>query len=213
MRRSKFVELVSTFLDGEISEKELLLLRKELAANPERRALLASYKRMNEAAAKASFPEMELEPVAGYRHSFAVSTLSWSVAGAFAGFLVVFVFIASTRNSVSVEDSLVAMDVARPVVVTNSEKPVTTKPRQAIPEVALTPRTPIHEIVAASLAGDAGERFSSAYVSPTLDDPLARVLGNANPVSQDYGFAGAAPFSKPNSSLIAPVSFVPMTDH
>lgn len=210
MRRSKFVELVSAFLDGEITEKEMMRLRKELATNPERRELFASYKRMDEAAAKARFPELEIEPVAGYRHSFAVSTLSWSVAGAFAGFLAVFVFMASSRNSVRVEDSLVAVDVVKPVVVTNSEKPVVQKSKQVVPEITLAPRTPIHEIVAASLAGNSKEHFPYASVSPTLEDPLARTLGNA---PAEYGFAGTAPFSKPNSSLIAPVSFVPMSDH
>jgi len=56
MTRSKFLELVSAYIDGEISQSEEEQLREEIKRRPERALVLAAYERMNAAASKARFP-------------------------------------------------------------------------------------------------------------------------------------------------------------
>ena len=99
MRRFKFVELVSAYLDGEISEQEMELLREEVRKNPERRALLASYKRMNKAASMADFPAEESVAEAKRWNPFG-STFVWCASGSFAGVAIALVFMTYTGNGI-----------------------------------------------------------------------------------------------------------------
>lgn len=211
MRRSKFVELASAYLDGEATEEEKQLLQQELGRNPEYRELFASYRLMNKAASKAKFPLVEIKPVSGYRHSLAVSTVSWCVAGSFAGVLAAFVFISHTRNSSLSEDQFVAMDVTRQVVVMNDVKPVKAAPLQQKPDVSITGRTPIQALLADSkLAQNSKDQFKNVYSYAPVEDLLAHPIGNT---SAPYSFARANSVTQPKSSLCTPVSFVSMTDH
>jgi hypothetical protein len=210
MRRSKFVELVSAYLDGELSAAEMEMLREELNNNPERRALFASYRRMNEAASMADFPEVELKPVAE-RHGTLVTTLSWCVASSFAGVMVAFACIAFSHKASSFDDQLVAMDVAKQVVVTNDVKPVNSKPAQERSDSSNVARTPIQTILASSgFTQNPKDQFKNAYAPAVTEDPLAKSLANQ---SAQYSFARAS-VTRPNAgSLCTPVSFVSMTDH
>ena len=81
MRRKKFVELASAWLDGELTPEEEKLLQDELRDNPESRALFAVYKRMNKAAARARFPRT----ASAARPARTFSTMSWALSGIAAG--------------------------------------------------------------------------------------------------------------------------------
>jgi len=211
MRRSKFVELASAYLDGELSADEVELLRRELNDNPGHRALFASYKRMNDAAFKAKFPVVDIKPAAGYRHSFLVSSLSWCVAGSFAGVMAVFVFFAASRHSSRMEEQLVAMDVAKEVVVTNEAGRTDKELLPQQPSSSAMRRTPVQALLADSgFQRNSKEPFKNAYASTMAEDPLERALANR---ASPYSFARANPVTQPNSSLCTPVSFVSMTEH
>jgi hypothetical protein len=79
MTRSKFLELVGAYIDGEISQSEEEQLREEIRKRPERALVLASYERMNAAARAARFPS-HIEPEARkFAHR---TTLFWCISGA-----------------------------------------------------------------------------------------------------------------------------------
>jgi anti-sigma factor RsiW len=203
MRRSKFVELVSAYLDGELTEKETELLRRELEKNPERRILFASYKRMNVAASKARFPieEIAAAPIVADRQSAFISILSWGVAGAFACASVAVAISFFGRTNHPSDDQLMALDVAKQVVVTSNVKP------SAAPVVAqrastVAVRTPVQTLI------------SSAKLVPDVSKPEAQpedLLGRTVPAT--YSFGSAPSVTRPNASICTPVSFVSMSDH
>lgn len=84
MRRSKFEQLVSQYLDGEISPSELCLLKNELRRNEERRNLFKQYTRLHAATCVAKLECLEnLQCDSGSRLHFpALGT--WFAGGAFA---------------------------------------------------------------------------------------------------------------------------------
>lgn len=98
MRRAKFVELTSAYLDGEISEREKKLLEKEIRKDPERRALFASYKHLNSLVARASFP---LEGARERRKGAVCSYMVWCVSGACAGLVVALALLRLTAPAVA----------------------------------------------------------------------------------------------------------------
>jgi hypothetical protein len=78
MRRSKFLELVSAYIDGEISQSEEEQLREEIRRRPELAIVLASYERMNGAARSARFPRPAVAPA---RNNSRIGTFFWCLSG------------------------------------------------------------------------------------------------------------------------------------
>lgn len=85
MRRSKFEQLVSQYLDGEISPSELRLLKSALVCNEERRQLFKQYSRLHAATCEAKLECLENLSCESGKHTY-VSSLrgGWVVGGAFA---------------------------------------------------------------------------------------------------------------------------------
>ena len=211
MRRSKFVELVSASLDGELSDKEMELLRRELATNPEHRALYASYKRVNKAMISADFPVPEpvATPVA-YRHSFAVSAVSWCAAGAFAGVLATFILLVNTRGGSRMEDQFASVEISKPVVVTNDVARPVERPVIAAQAPILAQRTPIEELAAATSYGQ--NAFSSSHaigLNPVQTVTLTSAIGKS---PAGYPLTSSGSFTQP-SAIYTPVTFAPVADH
>jgi hypothetical protein len=90
MRQKKFLELVSAWMDGELSPDEEILLKEELRKNSEYRMIFDSYRRMNVATARARFPV----PRPVERRFPFTSTFSWAISGIAAGVACAAVFIA-----------------------------------------------------------------------------------------------------------------------
>jgi hypothetical protein len=90
MRQKKFLELVSAWMDGELSPDEEILLKEALRKNPEYRMIFDSYRRMNVATARARFPV----PRPVERRFPFTSTFSWAISGVAAGVACAAAFIA-----------------------------------------------------------------------------------------------------------------------
>ena len=139
MTRAKFAELASAYIDGELSESETKLLMEEIRNNPERRMLLACYKRMNRAVARAKFPQSS---VAAPQKGSAGSAFAWSLSGAAVGILMVLVlttlFKAPVPKATDDEGAATCVIAGDLAVKSNSKKPCfiidATDIRRAVPK-------------------------------------------------------------------------------
>jgi hypothetical protein len=93
MRRAKFAELVSAYLDGEITSGEREALLDEIRRNPGRKQLFSKYALLNSAAGHACFASCS-----GAARPFipSRSTLMWCLGGSFAGVAAAFVLMGAS---------------------------------------------------------------------------------------------------------------------
>jgi len=89
MRRAKFVELVSAYLDGEITSGEREILMDEIRRDPGRRSMFSRYMLLNSAAGRARFAACSCS---GKAFVPSRSTLMWCLGGSLAGVAVAFLF-------------------------------------------------------------------------------------------------------------------------
>lgn len=122
MRQKKFLELVSAWMDGELSPDEEILLKEELRKNPEYRMLFDSYRRMNVATARARFPV----PRPVERRFPFTSTFSWAISGVAAGVACAAVFIAvredPSAGSLRVAETAAVFEAPANLAVYSDEK-------------------------------------------------------------------------------------------
>ncbi len=113
MRRSKFVQLVSSYLDGEISPVAKAELFAEVARRPERRALLGSMCRLNSATCRAHFPAAA--PIAP-KHRHWSALFLWSLGGSVLGVAAALLIIAwpASRPSRPEKAPAIAVVYAKP---------------------------------------------------------------------------------------------------
>jgi hypothetical protein len=95
MRRSKFLELISAHIDGELSDNEEALLCEEIRKNPGYARILSSYECMNDAARAARFP-LRNETIA--RTYTRRATFAWCLSGSAVGVAAALAIIAAVNR-------------------------------------------------------------------------------------------------------------------
>jgi len=133
MRRKKFVELASAYLDGELTPEEEKLLKDELRDNPEHRALFAIYRRMNKAVGRARFPRPSAAPV---RRAQISSTMTWGFSGMLAGVLIssAFILLRGTASPESVGGMELAAYESPQTIAVCSDDGLPLKHRNIVPD-------------------------------------------------------------------------------
>ena len=95
MRRARFFELLSAYIDGELSAGEEALVRDEIRKKPAYAARLSDYIRMNAAVKTVRFPKEEKRIVPG---TSVATTVLWCLTGVAAGITAVLAVMAAANN-------------------------------------------------------------------------------------------------------------------